>query len=281
MQDAYQDFQNASSTFYLSYKKAEGHYTMPSSHFHDRYEIYYLLSGERSYFIKDRTFFVKKGDLVLINPDDLHKTIDTGVPNHERVLLKFSKEFISADNSALAELLIPLFEVNVIHFTLPAQSLVEDLLRKMFQEIETRKNGFELSLQSLLIQLLVFAKRYLEVNPPATLDHPSPVHRKISEIVQYLNGHYPEAVTLAKVSKQFFISSCYLSRTFKEVTGFTFIEYLNSIRIKEAQRLLRETRLKAGVIAEKVGFGSIAHFGRVFKTVTGQSPLAYRKLSRI
>ena len=281
MEDIYTDFQNATNIFYLCYKKAIGHYTMPSNHFHDRFEIFYLLSGERYYFIKDRTFFIKKGDLVLINIYDLHKTIDTGVPNHERILIKFSKEFVNTLNSPIDEIMTPLFNVNLIHFSIQAQISVEDILQKMLHEIDSKKTGFELSLQSLLMQLLIFSTRYIEKNPAHTPEHPSPIHQKISEIVQYINLHYPEEISLSSISKLFFVSPYYLSRAFNKVTGFTFIEYLNIVRIKEAQRLLRESRLSASAIAEKVGFGSIAHFGRVFKTITDKSPLHYRKFNRL
>lgn len=68
-----------------------------------------------------------------------------------------------------------------------------------------------------------------------------------------------------------------MSRFCKVATGFTFVEYVNSVRIKEAKHLLEQTTLKVNLIARKVGFGSVTHFGRVFKAVTGHAPLYYRK----
>ncbi|MCL6589294.1 MAG: AraC family transcriptional regulator [Firmicutes bacterium] len=275
------NFQNASGSFEISYKKAMGHYTMPSNHFHDGYEIYYLLSGERYYFIKERTFYIKKGELVLINAYDLHKTMDTGVPNHERILIKFNPQFVLTADIPLHQFLAALFKVNVIQFSIPAQNLVEEILTKMLQESRAQKTGFEIILQSLLLQLLVYATRYTEANVTYTFEHPSPNHQKISEIVQYINENYPEAISLSSVAELFYVSPYYLSRIFKKVTGFTFVEYLNSVRVKEAQKLLRESKLNVLRIAEKVGFGSIAHFGRVFKSVTGYSALHYRRLNRV
>ncbi|MNL85734.1 DNA-binding transcriptional regulator AraC [compost metagenome] len=52
---------------------------------------------------------------------------------------------------------------------------------------------------------------------------------------------------------------------------------MNSVRVKEAMKLLEETNLKASLIARKVGFGSVTHFGRVFRQVTGHPPLFFRK----
>ena len=84
-------------------------------------------------------------------------------------------------------------------------------------------------------------------------------------------------MTLQTISERFYISPYYFSRTFKQITGFTFIEYLNGVRIKEAQKLLRKTNLSIGKIAESVGYQNNTHFGRLFKKATGISPLAYRK----
>jgi YesN/AraC family two-component response regulator len=87
-------------------------------------------------------------------------------------------------------------------------------------------------------------------------------------------------LTLPALSDHFYISTSHLSRLFKEVSGFTFTEYMNIVRIKEAQKLLRETNFKVADIAETVGFGNIAHFGRVFKENTNITPLQYRSLNK-
>lgn len=61
------------------------------------------------------------------------------------------------------------------------------------------------------------------------------------------------------------------------MTGLTFTEYLNYIRVKEAKELLCKSAESITQISEKVGYESITHFGRVFKKLTGVSPLKYRK----
>ncbi|WP_248927467.1 helix-turn-helix domain-containing protein [Paenibacillus hamazuiensis] len=75
-----------------------------------------------------------------------------------------------------------------------------------------------------------------------------------------------------------YISPGYFCRSFKEALGFSFVEYVNTVR--EAQRPLRETNVKAVNVAEQAGFESVAHFGCVYKQITKQSPLAYRKRVR-
>ncbi|WP_231686964.1 AraC family transcriptional regulator [Bacillus sp. JCM 19034] len=106
---------------------------------------------------------------------------------------------------------------------------------------------------------------------------PHPLQQKITEIASYIKEHYDEHVTLDKIAKSFYISPSYLSRSFKMLTGFTFKDYVQAIRIREAKRLLRETNMPIGRVAELVGFPYPANFNVLFKKQTGMTPLAYRK----
>jgi transcriptional regulator GlxA family with amidase domain len=64
------------------------------------------------------------------------------------------------------------------------------------------------------------------------------------------------------------------------VTGVPFIEYVNGVRVKEAERLLKKTNMSIIEIAEAVGFKSTTHFGRTFKGTLGISPIEYRRRRR-
>jgi AraC-like DNA-binding protein len=272
------EYKNQANSFALAVKKSIGHYDMDQCHLHTFFEIYYLLSGERYYFIKDRTFLVKQGDLVLIAPHTLHKTAATGPQNHERILIYFDAEFVVSQSREFSIAVTNLFtEHPIIRLTPSRQNQIEYLLQQMCHEIRVQHSGYAPMLQSYLLQLLVYCIRQQKANSTWHTAHPSPMHQKISEIVRYINENYPEPLTLPCVATRFAISPYYLSRSFKAATGFTLIEYLNNVRIKEAQRLLQESNQKVIYIAEQVGFGSIAHFGRVFKAVTGQPPLVYRR----
>lgn len=253
---------------------------MRDNHYHDSYEIYYLLEGERYYFIKNRTYHVMKGDLVFIKTYDIHQTMDADNPIHERILINFKEEFIMNMVKDFPDLdVFSCFhqDINVLRLNVSEQDTVETLLTRMLAENKKNPPGYQTSLKLLLCELLVFINRYIAQNPEHRFEYPNPLHKKVSDIVSYINTHYMDNVTLEHLSSLFYISSFYLSRVFKNVTGFTFVEYLNSIRIKEAQRLLRESGLKVTTVAERVGYESTTHFGRVFKASTGLSPLQYRK----
>lgn len=281
MQDITYGFDHIKQPLFIWKERFQVPRNMMSNHYHDAYEIYYLLEGERDYFIKGRTYHIQKGDLILIDVNELHKTMD--VSAHERILLNFRRDFLpAAFQNTLQNDLFSCFhqDNNLLRLNTPEQDFVRDLLMKMLAENEAVRSDSMLYLQALLTELLIFLNRLMAQKSTGDFLFPNSIHQKISEIVVYMTANYQENITLGGISERFEISKYYLSRMFKEVTGFTLIEYLNGIRTKQAQKMLRTTALNVTTISENVGFDSITHFGRVFKTITGSSPLQYRKALR-
>ena len=272
-------YTSSDGCFSMSGSRVSGFYSMPSKHFHDKFEIYYLVSGERYYFIKDKTFRIKKGHLVFINVGELHKTTDTEVPDHERILVYFRKEFVTTSNHSIDSILNVLKQKKycVLGLSLKEQQYVEKLVNEMNDEAVKAALGFEVCLQGLLMKLLVFIGRCIGSIDEHAYVSRSPKHEKVSEIIGYIDANFKEALTIPMISGRFFISPYYLSRIFKETTGFTLIEYINIARVKEAQKLLAGSDMKVIQVSERSGFGSVAQFNRIFKAVTGCSPLNYRK----
>ncbi|MDR6880576.1 AraC family transcriptional regulator [Bacillus sp. 3255] len=271
-------YNNEDSTFSVSHRKALSHH-MPISHFHSTFEIYYLMSGNRAFFIKDRTLVMNEGDVIIISPNILHRTTNAEMPEHERLIVNIHEQYMAAVNPAYRDILQPLFENEYIIVKCPLHDrhTLEALARTIMQEIQDSRSGFEMYAQTLVLQLLIICCRHVKANSMEQAESPSPMHERISEVVRYMNGHYMQDLPLHVLAEKFYVSPYYLSRFFKEATGFTFVEYLNSVRIKEAKKLLEQTSMKVSLIAKKVGFGSVTHFGRVFKSVTGHVPLYYRK----
>ena len=110
-----------------------------------------------------------------------------------------------------------------------------------------------------------------------TAVHKSSKYQTIYNIADYISDHYAEPITLDGLAGIFYLSKFYLSRSFKEVTGYGVNEYVNILRTKRAKQLLEETSLSISEIAATVGYESITYFEKVFKTYMSISPLKYRK----
>ena len=247
-------------------------------HYHDCYEMYYLYSGERYYFIKDKTYHLKTGAFVFIEPYTIHCSSNFKKSGYDRIVLYFKKDFVDELLRAVgaSESFDKYSEsCHVLMLDSCEQRFVEALYETMLQEYAAAPS--EAYLKTSLVQLLLFIGKseYKLEAPP--LDYANPTHKMISEITGYINNNYTENITLSHISNRFHISPCYFSRTFKSLKGHSFTEYLNNVRIKEARNYLEKTDMSILHIAQATGFDGNTHFGRVFKKIVGVSPLSYRK----
>ena len=102
------------------------------------------------------------------------------------------------------------------------------------------------------------------------------------DVLTYLEQHYCEAdLSQGQVAEAFQISTYALSRMFKTQMGIGFTEYINAKRIELAKDLLRETNETTKDIAIQVGLPNYNYFLRLFKTITGQTPSAYRTAAQM
>ena len=268
------------NSFYIMRSGKVQPHSMHGHHYHNTFELYYLYSGDRYYFIKNRTYHVKRGCLVLIKPYDIHSTSNYGDAMYDRCLMNVKNSFMRevADMARETDI-YELFDrdVVVVQLNFQEQSLVETLLVAMAQEYKVESSGHMDFIKASLLQIMLIAHRHLDDEIATTTEQSSVKHKTVSEIAAYINNNFNREITLAEISERFFISPCYFSRIFKSITGISFSEYLSGVRIKEAERLLAKTEMSVSEIAEAVGFNNITHFGRCFKSSTGMSPLAYRR----
>ena len=94
--------------------------------------------------------------------------------------------------------------------------------------------------------------------------------------IDYITEHYREGVTLRQVAADCHVNTSYLGQIFRKETGSAFTDYVNALRVQEAERLLADPTLKVYEIAEAVGFTDYHYFLKIFRKVTGKSPTEMR-----
>lgn len=99
----------------------------------------------------------------------------------------------------------------------------------------------------------------------------------ISAAVVYINENYQHRVLLRDISKTVFMNHTYLSQQFKKEVGISIPKYLEQVRISKALILLRSSDCSISEVSEQVGFSNQNYFAKVFKEVTGCSPMKYKK----
>lgn len=106
---------------------------------------------------------------------------------------------------------------------------------------------------------------------------------KNSDIIQnalhFITNNYAYRITLSDVASEAHLNPAYFSSLFKQITGISFKEYLNLIRIEESKRLLTKTEFSIVDIAMGIGFEDQSYFSKVFKKYTGLTPKQFRNTS--
>ncbi len=266
-------------------------FSMATRHFHESYELYFLLNGERFYFIEQDTYLVKSGMAVLVNKNQIHKTSSLGnTPSsqHSRFLLQLDASILDPILKSVG--CQPLEELGHTHWGVvqfPPSEWEQCLflissLKQEFGRLNENSRPMVLLYSISLLLLYCRTRKQAEQNvwkAPET-DHyraATGQYQKIHEIAQYLQNNSGSGESLDALAKRFYLSKSYLTRIFKAVTGFTINEYQNMARIKKALLLLSQTSLSVSEIAEQTGFATSSYFIRTFKNITGVTPLAYRK----
>ena len=257
------------------------------THYHNAYEIYFLISGTRRQLVDHSIHDIKRGDLILIPKGVIHKTTPLDKNSHTRYVINFSDEFAAP----LEQFLGP--DVLVQTFTHVKLSVPEhrfDYVLSLFDKMNDEYNAaasdnFSAALiRGYMAELFAFicrtnrslaAAESVESEKIGAILEPS-----IQQAAQYISEHFREDISLADVAAQAYMSGSYFSRKFKKITGLNFSEYLTSTRIKAADDLLLQTSLSIAEIAASCGFGDANYFGDIFKKHKGMSPTKYRRMRK-
>lgn len=102
-------------------------------------------------------------------------------------------------------------------------------------------------------------------------------NKYISNAIRFIQQNYGGNITMRDACKHLVISESYLTKLFKEYTGYSFIEYLTYWRMKKACELLNTDGIKIYAVAERVGYSDQRYFSVLFKKYTGLTPKQFRE----
>ncbi len=244
----YTDVRATQKSIFVEHSRNTNPKSMAKCHYHPYYEIYYLSAGERFYYIKDKMYRLKKGNLIIIPPNVLHSTLSKEGSMFERFLVAFSKEAITDVADAFKEInFYESFEndIYILSFSPDEQLIIQAILQNMNNTSNDVKRKF------LLSQLLY------HINSSSPSDemsekYLSDAHKNMTEIAAYINNNYNQELSLQSLATRFFIDPYYLSRVFKKSLGISFVDYINSVRVMEAKKLLQDTDKSIITIAQEV-----------------------------
>lgn len=146
--------------------------------------------------------------------------------------------------------------------------------RMMIQELQLCRMDYQEMLEIHLRQIFIMLHRYITAS--AKVEN-SAIAEEIDESMLYFTEHYNHNISIEKYAASRHMSTSWFIRNFKQYTGFTPMQYILSIRISNAERLLETTEYNLTEIASIIGYDNPLYFSRIFKKQKGLSPSEYRK----
>jgi AraC-like DNA-binding protein len=261
---------------------------------HDYFELFYLQAGELVCRIQDQEFQMRSGDLAVISSTQYH-TIQwpekkNAAGRIRAAVLYFLPELIRATDASGedAEYLTPFLmqDARFPHLIrgktgIPTQ--IFDLIRLSHKEMPADTVRARLTLKTYLKMILILLVNHY-ADHQGTVESFNRKQRAIEQLAPlfaFLEANYKEPVSVAMAAEVLHLSESHFMRLFKQVTGQSFVNYLNQFRIAKAEHLLATTDLSVAEVSQAVGFCDQSYFGLVFRSLIQMTPLQYKRQCRI
>jgi AraC-like DNA-binding protein len=253
---------------------------------HDFFEIDYLVSGKLVWQVGDRFITQRKGDLFLVSSWLYHRIYEFSSPPAKMIELAFVPEVVRSDcaHGDDAEYLMPFLQQDsefqhIIGANTGIPAEVIDLIHKVEKRLPATSDLDQLNVKCYLkLILLSLAEHYTNfMGSPKAIETRRRGAQRLRPVFDLLEKHYAEPIHLADAASAVGMSRSRFTHFFKQMTGQTFVNYLNHFRVAHAQRLLSVPGESIAEVSPNVGFCDQSYFGLVFRLFTGLTPRQYQR----
>lgn len=255
-------------------------------HWHEHFEIIVMRQGTGVFHIDSQPYEVGPGDVLFVPAGALHTGFSTCDGDTAYLAIVFNAALFHSwsHDSVHAQYVLPYLEGRAKLPVMPAAlapSCAEHyrLLELAAEEFRGKLPGYQLVVVSLMHMLLAYmARTFLPLRrQEGARRGPVPNAEAFKSLIRYVETNVGERHTVEGAAKRLNLNPYHFCKTFKKLTGRTFIDYVNACRVEEAERLLREEDLSVTEIAGLVGCDNPNYFTRLFKRAKGVTPSQYRK----
>jgi AraC-like DNA-binding protein len=247
-------------------------------HNHDGYEIVLFLDGDVNMMIEPDLFKMKPGDVFFVSPLVFHGVDLEDVSGYERIVINVQYEYLKKLGDAetdFSTLFRSKESANMNHLRIPEESIPKfiSVAKDLEEALHSDSYGHSILARSYLSQFLLLTCRYSENVPPQKKSSTMPA--AVVKILEYIDEHITDDITINAMSSELHYSSDHLSRVFSEATGDSLKHYINAKKIALAQKLLLQNNSPYDVCF-MVGYNNYSSFSRRFSNQIGMSPKQYQ-----
>ena len=240
-------------------------------HYDNSMVITYFMRGHGSIFVENSHTDISEGDLVVVSPNEFHRTTFEGSPVHERISI-YVQPSLAESTGINREQLFGIFfdrkqgRGNVI----PAKVIKELGIDRILCDMSAPEDSDgDIILQCKIIELLIRLKRAIAM----VEREPLPVResKTTTAVIGYINEHLSEELTTSGIAEALFLDKSYLCREFKKNTGATINQYVTKKRLCMAINLMASGR-SCTEACYLSGFGNYSSFYKYYRRYTDSTP---------
>lgn len=232
-------------------RNADDKGVMPN--WHNNLELQLCTKGNGYVFLDSKKYEIKKGDIVVVNPDVIHLTLAYDSIEISGIILDSKFDIM---------------DKNLYYFPIVNNPEIENLFNKIAKESDNLK------LTKYLIEILIILKeKYCCVKPQTTN---SVYFNIVKKSIEYIKENYNEKITIDDIAKKVQLNKYTLSKEFKKLTNQTIVDYINAYRIERVAQLIIKGE-NVSTSAYSCGFNNLSYFTNVFKKYKGVVPSEYKK----
>ncbi len=263
-------------------QKADKPSVFVDSHWHDWYEAIYIVDGEIKQKLGSTVKTLSTGTFILVQPYELHETISVALQCELLVAMFTSEAFaIKTDNRKRLKYLDVFLgntKLKSGYILAPHkyQHEIHSTMKRMSEVCLSNDIGSQMMLMGSLLEFI----SYLQKSSASFLSETKEKHydNRIYSICRYIEDNFAEYLLVRDVAKAFGYSDAHLSRLFFTQTGQNIKQYIDYVKVNEAEQILISDKTTISEVAYQVGFSNVNSFSRAFKRLKGYMPSLIKKV---
>ena len=239
-------------------------------HWHDKFELCQVLKNDCKFLVDGKTINASAGDIITIDENVVHQFIIEENETYVRICQLPLKILLTSQND------IDPLRIHIKAEEIEAVEGLSERLEMLFKVMEEEKrigstldNSFLKSIATSVYLLL--ERHFSETHGVFSQERD---RREFYKIVNYINKHFKEDITVEHIAKSLYFSRGRLSSAFKKFAGVGITEYINRLRVQNANYLLSQG-MSITEAALDSGFQSIRTFNNVYKSIMHITPSEY------
>lgn len=250
---------------------------------HEEIEIKFFVEGTTTLLIGTKTVVAKPGDIVVVNPYEIHATVDyDGSENSKYHCIMVSPDFFFGMSGApdLRYLLL----VHGIHFcTLFQQhTRLAQIIEHIVSESTNKQDGYRYAVRGLMLEFFALLLRDGVQTDEVSVPHKNAIryYNAVDPALCKIRNEYASHITVDELAALCGVSKYHFCRIFKYVTGMSTMQYLSEYRLKIAEAMLINSDKSVSQVAQQCGFEDESYFCRCYKKHFHHPPGKYRQRSK-